>query len=136
MSEINTEEIMPDTEQEPAIRRLRLSEAIRRADTLRPNAIEDELKAAWLAELDCGVAELLNVEMPVNDWPEDRELLMPEPKTTFYIYYLCAMIDYYLREGNLYYNDVELFNSAYEDACGWYRRNNPKSRYYGNWRVM
>lgn len=115
---------------------MKVTEAIAKANELRPNALNDEQKARWLYELDCDVADLKGVEHPAFEWPEvDAELLMPAPHDNIYVLYLAAQIDYYNQESTLYMNDMTVFNSAYDDACAWWRRNNvPESR--GNWKVM
>ena len=115
---------------------MRVTEAIAKADALRPNALDDEQKARWLHELDCDVADMQGTELPAFLWPEtDAELLMPEPHANIYVLYLAAQIDYYNQESALYANDMAVFNSEYKEARAWYRRHNvPNSK--GNWRVM
>jgi len=111
-------------------------EAIAAADLLRPNTLTDELKARFVYELDCDIAELQDVEQPSFVWPEeDAELLMPTPHDNIYPLYLAAKIDYYNQESALYANDMAIYNSAYEEARRWWRRHNIPA-YTGNWRVM
>ncbi len=109
--------------------------AIARADNLRMNVIDDEQKYAWLYELDGELAETLGVDVPENPFPEDGELLMPAPYDNIYELYLVAMIDYYNNESEMYMNDKEIFNAAFDEAKAWWRRQHkPPSR--GNWRVL
>ena len=111
-------------------------EAIAAADLLRPNTLFDEMKARFVYELDCDIAELQDVEQPSFVWPkEDAELLMPAPHDNIYPLYLAAKIDYYNQESALYANDMAIYNNAYEEARRWWRRHN-KPASAGNWRVM
>ena len=110
-------------------------EAIRRADLLRPNILEDEQKAAWLYDLDGQIAETMETDVPTNVWPEDAELLMPAPHDGIYELYLVSMIDYYHQETEQYENDRTVFNTALAEAKAWWRRHHrPASR--GNWRLL
>ncbi len=111
-----------------------LREAMKRADALRDNLLDDQQKAAWLEELDGQLAEFMEVDLPTQTWPEDRELLMPAPHDGFYVYYLMAMIDYMHGESTMYFNDMTLYNSALDDAKAWWLRNHrPKDK--GGWGV-
>lgn len=115
---------------------MKVTEAIAKADALRPNTLGDEQKARWLYELDCDIADMMETDYPAFVWPEiDAELLMPEPHDNIYVLYLCAQIDYYNQESALYTNDMTVFNGAYDDTCAWWRRTHrPKD--HGNWQVM
>lgn len=112
-----------------------VNEAIERADALRSNTLPDEQKAKWLHDVDAKLSEIMGVNNPDKEWPEDQELLMPEPCDDIYHLYLVAMIDYYNMELAQYANDIELYNAAMAEALGWWRRNHrpPRGR---NWRVM
>lgn len=102
-----------------------VKEAIRRADELRPNAIPEETKAAWLYEVEGELAEMMDLPDPENKWPEeDEELLMPYPKDGMYYLYLCAMIDLANEETNLYQNDMAIAQAAVNEARAWWWRNN------------
>lgn len=109
--------------------------AISRADKLRPNAIEEEVKAAWLYELDGKLAETLGVDVTENVWPKDAELLMPSPCDNIYELYLCAMIDLENQETELYANGMAVFNAAFAEARAWWRRHHCPAD-SGNWKVM
>ena len=114
---------------------MKLKEAIARADALRPNAIPEEQKAAWIDELDGKLAETLGVDAPAPSWPEDAVLLVPPPCDNVYELYLCAMIDFSNQETGLYANDMAVFNAAVREARAWWRRHDCP-RQSGNWRVM
>ena len=114
---------------------MNLKQAINRADALRPNLIPDEMKASWINDLDCRIAELMGKDAPADVWPQDRTLLMPAPCDSIYEFYLMAMIDLAQQDSALYFNDMTVFNSLYTDAKCWYRRNH-KPKASENWRVM
>ena len=111
-----------------------INDAMVKADNLRMNALDDEQKARWLYELDCEIAEMMGKEIPEWKFPCERELLMGAPHEDIYVKYLVAMIDYYNGEGELYANDITIFNDAMKKARAWWIRNNrPASS--GSWRV-
>lgn len=112
-----------------------VKEAVKRADALRMNTVSEEQKAAWVHDLDGQLAEMFGVVPPANNWPEDRELLMPSPHEEIYQLYLICKIDYYNQEMKLYANDLAIYNAALAEAQAWYRRNH-RPRCDGNWRVM
>lgn len=113
---------------------MKVSEAITKANQLRINTLGDDIKAEWLNALEGEVAELMDVECPVNNFPEDQDLLMPREHEQVYPLYLVAKIDYFNGEFDLYNNDIVVFNDAFHKACAWYRRHNvPKSS--GHWRL-
>ena len=106
-----------------------VKEAIIRADELRPNAISDETKAAWLYEVEGELAEMMDVEAPENLWPEtDAVLLMPYPKDGMYPLYLCAMIDNANEETALYANDMAVAQAAVNEARAWWWRHNGNTK--------
>ena len=115
---------------------MKISEAIVQADTMRPNAISEELKVKWLYELDCEVAEMCEADKPEYDWPvEDTETVLSAPQDGIYPKYLMAQIDYYNQESAMYENDMTIFNAAYDDVMAWWRRNHMKES-KGGWKVM
>lgn len=112
-----------------------VKETITRADALRMNTISEEQKAAWVSDLDGQLAEMFGVDPPVNEWPKDRELMMPAPHEEIYQLYLICKIDYYNQEMKMYANDLAIYNAALAEAQAWYRRHH-RARCDGNWRVM
>ena len=111
-----------------------LTQAIAAADELRLNSVPDEQKTRWVHEIDCRVAEAMEVEIPKYTFPSDRELLMVEPHEDIYVRYLTAMIDHFNGEYEMYVNDITVFKDAFNEAMGWWRRHHrPKSS--GSWRV-
>lgn len=101
---------------------MRLKEAIKRADGLRPNTIEEERKAGWVYELEGRLAQTSGAAGPAETWPADSELAMPAPYDQVYERYLCAMIDLANEDTGLYANDRTIFESTYRDAIAWWRR--------------
>lgn len=93
-----------------------VNEAILRADELRPNPFGEEQKTKWLSELDGKIAkEILNENFTpyeISDGGE-RELMAEEAYCDLYLFYLCAMIDFFSRDYGEYNNSVAMFNSAY-----------------------
>lgn len=104
-----------------------LLDAIGKANEIRPNAIDESLKASWVFEVEAEVAELMEVAMPENKYPNDVELLMPSPFDNIYHLYLCAMIDSVIEDTELYVNDMTISNNARSNAFKWWRRHNMKS---------
>lgn len=103
---------------------MKLKEAIRKADALRPNTIEQEQKVAWVVELEAEIAEIERVPLEENGWAEnDPELLMPYPKDEIYILYLMAKIDFANEEMQLYADDSEIANERITEAKAWWVRN-------------
>lgn len=109
-----------------------LYEVITEVDNLRPNAIDDEMKARWVMQLEVEYAELMGVPVPELLFPEDQELLMTTPHDYSYVYYLSALVDNYNQDTALYNNDYAMANSAVDAAKSWYRRQN-RPDFRGNW---
>lgn len=99
-------------------------QAMAEADRIRPNAIEDKEKAKWLHQLDVSFAETQQAEPPADLWPQDQELIMPEPASQCYVYWLCTMIDWAQQDMQTYQVDQALYDSAYAQAIAWWRRKN------------
>ena len=112
-----------------------IKETIKRADALRMNTVSEEQKAAWVNDLDGQLAEMFGIKPPANNWPQDRELLMPSPHEEIYQLYLICKIDYYNQEMKLYANDLAIYNTALAEAQAWYRRTH-RPTCSGNWMVM
>ncbi len=114
---------------------MRLKEAIKRADALRPNVISEEQKAAWIYELEGKLAEMRHAPPPIKTWPNDAPLAIPPPCDNVYELYLCAMICFANQETAQYANDMAVFNAAVSEARAWWRRHH-RPHQVGNWRVM
>ncbi len=99
-----------------------VQEAIERADTLKPNAYSDDVKYAWLSELDGRIkAEVLDKRMgfenlPVPDYGYEsrtKNLLAPAPYSEMYVYWLFMKMDFMNGEFDRFNNDAVLYNTAY-----------------------
>ena len=114
---------------------MRLKEAIKRADQMRPNTISEETKAGWLYELEGRIAHVRHTPQPARVWPTDCALSMPPPYDYVYERYLCSMIDLANQETELYMNDAAFFEQTLADATAWWNRTHrPKPG--KNWTVM
>ena len=112
-----------------------LRKAMSQADGIRPNAVDEELKAQWLRDLDAKVAETMQVDEPEWKWPEDQELLMPHPMDRVYVFWLCAMIDWAQLDMQLYQIDKAMYDEAWSEALAWWRRHNRPRVFGKGWRV-
>jgi hypothetical protein len=110
-------------------------DAIARADSLRLNTISDEQKYTWAYEFECAVAEMMGKPAPEKKFPEDITLMMPAAHEDVYVKYLVAKIDYYTMDGEIYANDMSVFEKAWDEARAWYIRNHG-AKNMGNWRVF
>lgn len=104
-------------------------------DETKPNAYSEGVKINWLNTLDgrvfIEVIKLREVKedkiitefVPYKEGiDEDKQLLITEPFTDVYVYYMGAMIDYTNGETDRYINSMVMFNSIYDDFAAWYRR--------------
>lgn len=113
--------------------KLKINEAIARANELRINALSDEQKYRWVFELECSVCEMMGIDSPNKVFPEDFELSLPKEHADVYVKYLVAQIDYYNGEMAMYANDKAIYNEAMSQAEAWLvRHRKPKS---SRWRV-
>ena len=96
--------------------------AIAKANALRPNAYEDDLKFGWLSELDGRIkAEIFDspegfesFSVPsYNLGNRTDELFAPEPYTDIYIYWLFMKMDFLNGESDRFNNDAILYNTSW-----------------------
>jgi hypothetical protein len=78
---------------------------------------------------------MMGKELPKKNFPEDIVLNMPAAHEDVYVKFLVAKIDYYNMDGELYANDMAVFEKALSEARAWYIRNHG-ARNYGNWRAF
>lgn len=97
---------------------MKISKAIELVDKLRPNPFDEENKIRWLSELDGKISlEVLRKDdFPGYNYSGDmeKELIAEDEYSNIYIYYLCAMIDFFSRDYGDYNNSMILFNSDFE----------------------
>lgn len=111
-----------------------VSEAINRADELRPNAVDESLKISELHKLDYEFANDMGAEIP-EDYTEVTELIIPYPQNDVYVKFLCAQIDFINEETQLYQNDYIIANVAIADVKAWIRRNYMPQQKVKGWKV-
>lgn len=102
-----------------------LSQALTRAEQLRPGLCDPEILTAWLEELDGKLAvELFQTPPPAYRYPEDCDtpLLVPKPYHNVYELYLTAMHDLRDRDIERYENDAALYRQALQEWKAYYRR--------------
>ena len=116
-----------------------ISEALHRADELKPNTYTDLDKIRWLSTLDGFIKTKIidtheggeNVTFNGYDTETDlsTELLVPAPYDHIYIHWLEAMIDYANDEYDRYQNTMEMYNSAWNAFENYYNRTHmPKGK--------
>lgn len=105
-----------------------LSQAISMADLMRPNAFGNELKTAWINEIEAHIqteimlinqCDLIRYD---HNYDMNTVLLADDAHSMIYCYYLTAMIDYANREYQTYQNSMSICNSALDRFKGWYAR--------------
>lgn len=108
---------------------MKVYEALRAADDIRPNALLPATKLRWLAELDgkiavdvmlMDIAEAQNFNYTADD--RESELLAHFPHDDIYTLYLVAQIDFANGEMSRYQDDKELFNAAWGEYVRWFAR--------------
>ncbi len=110
-----------------------IREAIDQADALRPNAVEEQEKRLWLAQLDGAMRRQIHHQHEADtdtadcgadlSQGDDTVLLAQEPYTGIYTYWLMAQIDLALGEVGRYNNDMMLYNMALTEYAVDYKRN-------------
>lgn len=104
-------------------------------DAMMPNSYGPMDKLRWLNELDGRVIhEILSAHTPnagetvpesaeyTDENMDSVELLIPEPYTEVYFYWLQSKIHYRNQEFNYYQNTYAMFNQAWQDFANFHRR--------------
>lgn len=107
-----------------------IGEVIAQVDELKPNLFQQHMKIKWLSDVEGNVIrEVINTHdrkegpMVFQGYDTDvEELLVPEPYTDLYVYYLMAQIDFAQAEYDRYNNTTIRFNEAYDRFRRWYNR--------------
>ena len=112
-----------------------LNEIITMVGELKPNQFEDNVLIGWLnavegklitevfsmREEDERIAAL-NYKKYDEKTDMDTELLVPDPHTDLYKYYLFSMIDFTNEEMDRYTNSMLMFNTSWQEFVNyWYR---------------
>lgn len=109
-----------------------ISDAINRADSLKPNDYSQEEKVRWLSELDHHIFNEIitthesDVVPTFTDYTIDTDaetvLLAPAPYDEMYIHWLNSKIDLHNGETVKYNNESAVYNSYYTQYSNFYNR--------------
>lgn len=112
-----------------------LQEAITKADDLKPNQYKYPVKVGWISDIDGTIwNEIIShrehdPQMHWDPYGENTDpsikLLAEDPYSELYIYYICAMVDWYNGEFTRYANSRQAFNDKYQAYADWYNREHP-----------
>ena len=113
---------------------MKIKELLDAVDQLKPNQYTYSQKIVWLKALDGIIwdkikqfdGELKDNEPDPEDYTEDdmglTELLLPDPYTEVYTWYVFAMIDVNNGETTRYTNDMIMYNTVFEEFLASYTR--------------
>lgn len=117
------------------------SEAIARAKETRQGAIDYSQYLKWVNVIEGRVqAEVMGKKpeeiIKYTEENDNVQLLIPHPYDEVYIYYLCAMTDFFNEEWDLYANDAEFFEKTFENYKAYYMKNAQGANYqiHGWWK--
>lgn len=110
-----------------------LQEALDQVDELKPNMMSRKLKVKYLTEIE----QLIHAEIVMkHEHPEEAEakpvyseqsdqgteLIVPDPYSMVYVYWLMSKIDIQNQEDGRYNIDRAHFENAYETMSDWWTR--------------
>jgi hypothetical protein len=111
---------------------LKISEAIARVNSSKPNTYLDTEKVQWLSTLEWNImrdiiethedADKVKFSGYDSKTSLDTELIAPAPYDEMYVRYLEAQIDYANGELGKYNNSIAMFNSAITSFRNYYNR--------------
>ena len=118
-------------------------EAMHKADILRPNDWPESIKLTWVENLESDFRAMVKDRhfrkpKPIEDFYEEHdcscdELIVPDPLSECYVFYLMAMIDNANADSALYQDDMALANSAIKTAReDYFRKHHVCAK---NWRI-
>ena len=110
-----------------------IQQALDQADSLKPNMMDRNMKIVFLQEIEQKIYReiLLKHEhaeeqevLPEYDADSDAAtvLLVPDPYSVVYVYWLLTKIDLQNLEMDKYNNDRALFENAYGEMSDWWNR--------------
>lgn len=116
-----------------------ISEALTRANAVKPNTYSDVDKIRWLSTLDGYIkAHIIDTheggeDVVFNGYDEntslETELLIPAPHDHIYVHWLESQIDYGNDEYDRYENTMGMYNTAFEEFVRYYNRTHmPKGK--------
>ena len=110
-----------------------LQEALDQLDELKPNMMSRELKIKYLTEIE----QLIHGEIVMKhahteeqevkpyynrETEPDTVLIIPDPYSMLYVYWLMSKVDIQNQEDGRYNIDRAYFENAYETMSDWYTR--------------
>lgn len=112
-----------------------INDLITEVDDLKTNQYSDEQKVRWINEIEGRILDEIIRNRKIREDEEipdevyydeeidmDTELIVKEPYSDLYKYYLFSMIDLSNEEYDRYQNSAVLFNNRYQSfADYWYR---------------
>lgn len=112
---------------------MNIQEALDLADQMKPNMMSRQVKIGFLQEIDQKIYKeiLLKHEhteeeevLPEYDIDTDggTELLVPDPYSILYVFWLESRIDLLNQEQDKFNNDRALFENAYMEMHDWWNR--------------
>ena len=112
---------------------MNINEALALADQMKPNMMTRQVKIGCLQELDQKIyREILlthehTAEQEVEpeydiDTSDGTELLVPDPYSSLYPFWIMSRIDILNQELDKYNNDRALFENAYNEMHDWWNR--------------
>jgi hypothetical protein len=120
---------------------MKAQEILDNFNAMRPTDNSDETLLGWIKELDMLVMEEIIKKHEINegdiaykeeedfdinkwfdDWGMNSDLLIPEPYTDLYIYFLDTKEKYRVNDMNTYNRVVVLYNNAYLTFQQYYNR--------------
>ena len=112
---------------------MKIQEALDLTDQMRPNMMTRKVKIAYLREIDQLIWEeiLMKHEHTAEqetqpeydtDTAAETEMIVPDPYSMLYVYWLMSKIDLLNMEMDKYNNDRTLFDNAYDNMTDWWTR--------------
>ena len=113
---------------------MNIQQALDRADKMLPNLMERALKIAFLTEIEQTIHNEIVMKhehtpeqetMPVytEDTDPGTELVIPDPYSALYYYYIMSKIDEQNLEFEKFNAHYGLFENRYDTMSDWYTRN-------------
>lgn len=113
-----------------------ISELLAFVDEMRPNPFSNAAKTRWISELESEIQTKILLLSPSGivtyKWPDDRdtELLIEGPNAEIYENWLYWKIDAALQEADNANNDLQLYNTAWDELMLWTARHvHPRDGY-------
>ncbi len=124
-----------------------VQEVISRVNDLKANDYDNEQKIAWLNAVESMIIRLIYANHEISETEAlDEEsypysegnsdnvvLLVPEPWSDLYLYYLMMQIDFHNFEYEKYNANAELFNMKFENFAKWFRRTHMPKQTATHW---